>query len=73
MNRAAAHEILDRARDGQNIGTGLICLALRATGDIPWIDTIQLRTAAGEWELEADTTLMQLADPFEALRAVVTG
>lgn len=47
--KAAAHALLDRARDGEDIPAAEICEALRVTGDLDAGTVVQISTPAGEW------------------------
>lgn len=46
----AAHALLDRARNGEDIPTDEICEALRVTGDLDPATVVQILTPIGRWE-----------------------
>lgn len=63
--RVQAHELLDRAKAGEDVPTGHIRLALYDTGDLD-DDTVHLHTPVGAWE-QSGVAGLAPANPFDGL------
>jgi hypothetical protein len=68
MTSEEAHKLLDGAKRGEPVSAGRIAQALRATGDIDCLMSLQVVCAPGDWELTGAGSLRR-ADVFDGLLA----